>query len=64
MSTEYLKKFYAFPRTLRDIPTQFHNIFTEKLSCILCNMSLDSHIQEHMCTLRPKDKDIIINKYL
>lgn len=61
MSTENLVRRHTLPRPFRNISSNM-SLFTDKLCCILCNISLDSNTQEHKCTLRPDNKDIIITK--
>lgn len=63
MSTEHLVRRHTLPRPFRNISSQVTSLFSNKLSCILCNVSLDTTTQEHKCTLRPDNKDIIITKY-
>jgi len=58
MSTEHIVRRHTLPRP----PSQIVSLFTNKLSCILCNVSLDTTTHEHKCTLRPHNKDIIITK--
>jgi hypothetical protein len=64
MSTEHLVRRHTLPRPFRNISSNMSSLFRDKLTCILCNVSLDSNVQEHRCTLRPDDKDIIISKHL
>lgn len=65
MSTENLVRPHTLPRIVRETTTQNREeIFSNKLTCILCNTSLDNKTQEHKCVLRPKNKDIVISKYL
>lgn len=60
MSTEHLIKSHSLPRTFREMSSHIHGIFRTKLSCIICNTSLDTNTQEHSCILRPENKDVII----
>ena len=63
MSTEHLARRHSLPRPFRNISSQISSLFTDKLTCILCNISLESNTQEHKCALRPDDKDVIISKH-
>lgn len=63
MSTEHVVRPHTLPRPFRNISSQISSLFTDKLSCILCNVSLDTNTQEHKCSLRPDNKDIIITKH-
>jgi hypothetical protein len=62
MSTDNLLRPHTLPRTSRETTSQPHEIFSNKLTCILCNTSLDNKTHEHKCVLRPKNKDVIISK--
>lgn len=66
MSTENLIQTYnTLQHPLRDITSNLHNLFVNKLQCIICNASIDVNSKEHQCVLRPQHKDIIIrHKYL
>ena len=60
MFTEHLIKSQSLPRTFREMSSYVHVFFKERLSCIVCNTSLDINTQEHNCILRPQNKDIVI----
>jgi hypothetical protein len=64
MSIEHLVKSQTLPRTIREMSSQLHGLFFEKLSCIICKESIEPTTKYHECILRQKDKDIIIhNRY-
>lgn len=63
MSTEHLIKSHSLPRTFREMTSHIHTLIRTKLSCIICNASLDVNTQEHVCCLRPKSRDVVIRNY-
>lgn len=68
MSSEHLINRYPLQRPFRNMSSLFNNAMNfckkdSKLYCILCNISLETNTQEHKCTFRSDDKDIIIKKY-
>jgi len=60
MSKEHLTDLIE-PSILPLTSRHYHNYFTAKLCCIICNTPLDIYTKDHTCILREKHTDIVIH---